>query len=449
VPTLRLATLPYVSGFEPKRGGWTVPRMSVNSTWEHGKPSDVNGNIVAAASGTNVWTTGLIGNYNNNERSYLYSPCMDMSSVPVDPEIVFSLNYNTEATYDGLRLERTIDNGATWQVVGSRTTGVNWYNDTVRALGGYGWTRNSNGWIIVKDTLRGLAGRAQSRLRLSFASDLNVNAYDGVAIDNVVIRMPVAVDLAAATAKNQVKTICGSPNDSLTMTITNLSNVRQYRYTASYQVNGGAVVTENIDSMNIQPGMSANYKFRTAFNSTADGTYNIKVWVKVAGDAAVYNDTTILIFERVPAVALPVSYNFNNYQLPMNWQLSRAASGVESAGHGNRGSNGYLYANMYSGAGQTFSATTAKLGIVRPLDSMSYDYRVVNGMVPFAGYGMLTRDTLFVEAAACGGAWVGLDTVHAGRHIVDTLYKKRMISLSRVAGGRIQIRFRRLLRGCG
>jgi Secretion system C-terminal sorting domain/Fibronectin type III domain len=440
VPTI--TNLPYVSGFEPNRGGWTVGRESKFSSWEHGKPADMNGNIVSAASGEKAWTTNLIGNYNNNEKSYLYSPCLDFSLALVDPEISFSLNHNVEATYDGMLLEGTKDNGATWTTIGRRGNGVNWYNDTVRALGSMGWTRNSNGWVIAKDTLRGFKGNANCRLRFVFGSDLSVNTYDGIGIDNVVIRLPITTDLAAANATNKDKTICGSPNDSLTIKITNLSNVRQYRYVANYRVNGGAVVTENIDSLNIIPGGSVLYTFRTAFNSTTDGNYKIESWVKLVNDPAAYNDTTTLVFNRAAATSLPTVHNFNNYQLPANWNLSRAASGVERGGHGNRGTNGYVYANMYTGTGRNFTLTSGKLGLVRPLDSMSYDYRVVNNSGTFAGYNMATNDTIFVEAASCGGAWVGLDTVHAGKHVVDTLYKKRQLSLRNVSGGNIQIRFR-------
>jgi hypothetical protein len=164
--------------------------------------------------------------------------------------------------------------------------------------------------------------------------------------------------------------------------------------------------------------------------------------VKLVNDPAAYNDTTTLIFNRAAAVALPTVHNFNNYQLPTNWNLSRAASGIERGGHGNRGTNGYFYANMYTGAGRNFTLTSGKLGLVRPLDSMSYDYRVVRNSGNFAGYDMVANDTIFVEAASCGGAWMGLDTIHAGNHMADTLYKMRQLSLRAVSGGNIQIRFR-------
>jgi hypothetical protein len=440
VPTI--TSLPYVNGFEPNRGGWTIGRESVAASWEHGKPADANGNITSAASGNKVWTTNLIGNYNNNEKSYLYSPCLDFASAVADPEIAFSLNYNAESGYDGMRLEGSTDNGVTWATIGSTGSGLNWYNDTVRSLRSRGWTGNSGGWIVAKDVLRGFRGNANCRLRFVFAADISVNTYDGFAIDNMVIRLPITTDLAAANATNKDKTICGTPNDSVTVKITNLSNMRQYRYAASYRINGGAVVTENIDSIDIAAGASALYTFRTAFNSTADGDYKVETWVKLANDPAAYNDSTAFSFNRVAAVNLPTAHPFNNYLLPTNWVLSRAAAGVERGGHGNRGTNGYLYANIYGGAGRTFTATTSKLGLVRPLDSMSYDYRAVSSLPPFAGYGMVTNDSLFVEAASCGGAWVGLDTVHAGNHMVDTLYKNRKLSLRSVSGGNIQVRFR-------
>jgi hypothetical protein len=173
IPTI--TNLPYISGFERNRGGWTIGRESKFSSWEHGKPSDLNGNIVSAASGEKIWTTNLIGNYNNSEKSYLYSPCLDFSLALVDPEISFSLNHNVESTYDGMRLEGSKDNGVTWTTIGTRGGGVNWYNNNVQALGSAGWTGNSNGWVIAKEVLSGFRGNANCRLRFVFASDLSVN----------------------------------------------------------------------------------------------------------------------------------------------------------------------------------------------------------------------------------------------------------------------------------
>ncbi|MEN9610631.1 MAG: hypothetical protein RLZZ628_1445 [Bacteroidota bacterium] len=442
VPTFKAATLPAVTGFETGRGGWTPNRESKFSSWEHGKPADINGNIIRAASGEKLWTTNLTGNYNNSEKSYLYSPCLDFTDVTTDPEIAFALNYNSETNYDGMRLEGSTDGGGSWTTIGAPGTGTNWYNNTVQALGGAGWSGKSDGWVIAKNRLSGFKGYSNCRLRFVFAADLTGNTYDGFAVDNPVIRIPNPTDLAIATSDNKDKTICGNLSDSLTIKITNLSDTAQYRFKASYRVNGGSIITENIDSLNIIPGGAILYKFKTPFNSTAAGKYKIDSWVKLAKDTATYNDTTTLIFSRPDAVSLPAVHHFDNYYLPSNWTLSRTAAGVQSGGHGNIGKNGYLYANLYEGTGRNFTVTSGKLGLVRSLDSMSYDYRVVSNSADFGSYGMITQDTIFVEASACGGAWVGLDTVHARNHIADAYYKTRKLSLRAFSGNTIQVRFR-------
>ena len=106
---------PYLQNFEDNDGGWYTEGR--NSSWAHGKPAS---NLInKAASGNNAWKTNLTGNNHSNELSYLYSPCIDYSSLQ-NPSISFSMALNTDSCIvsaaggcGSIRVQYSI-NGADW-----------------------------------------------------------------------------------------------------------------------------------------------------------------------------------------------------------------------------------------------------------------------------------------------------------------------------------------------
>src|SRR6185312_12273600 len=84
-------SFPYLQNFEAGDGYWYSG--GINNSWQYGIPASAN--IHKAASGTKAWKTNLAGNYNNNERSYLYSPCFDISALG-HPMLSFSMAMKIE-----------------------------------------------------------------------------------------------------------------------------------------------------------------------------------------------------------------------------------------------------------------------------------------------------------------------------------------------------------------
>jgi hypothetical protein len=66
-----ITTFPYLQNFENSSGGWYTD--GVATSWQYGTPASPK--INRAASGSYAWKTTLSGNYQDNELSYLYSPC--------------------------------------------------------------------------------------------------------------------------------------------------------------------------------------------------------------------------------------------------------------------------------------------------------------------------------------------------------------------------------------
>jgi gliding motility-associated-like protein len=132
-----------------------------------------------------------------------------------NPEIVFSIFWETERNFDGVNLEYSPDLGANWFLLGSQLSdanceGTNWYNNSsVRFLGNMpGWsgsisagsggncqTGNGSGtWLTAKHKLNAIGGLTNVIFRFNFGAGTVCNNYDGFAIDDFQIRESVADD---------------------------------------------------------------------------------------------------------------------------------------------------------------------------------------------------------------------------------------------------------------
>jgi len=168
--TGNVSVFPYHEGFEFGDGNWT--HGGTASDWALGTPTKpvING----AAAGSNCFVTGGLSgsSYNNGENSWLQSPCFDFTSL-VNPQISFSVFWETEKKYDGANMEYSTDAGANWTLLGSTSdnacTATNWYNNSsVNFLGSVnGWSGNiqstsgsclggsgSGTWVVARHAFR-------------------------------------------------------------------------------------------------------------------------------------------------------------------------------------------------------------------------------------------------------------------------------------------------------
>lgn len=209
-------TFPYQEDFELNNGNW-VPG-GTGSDWAWGTPAKPV--IQAAGSGSKCWTTGTLtgSSYTDGEASWLQSPCFDFSSLQF-PMISLKVFWETEQKFDGASLQASVDNGVTWTTIGNSASSTsclnkNWYNtSSINYLsplgGGPGWSGNSkpssgscgggNGslrWVVASQAMPMLAGKPAVLLRFAFGAGTICNAYDGFAIDSIVIREadPIVAD---------------------------------------------------------------------------------------------------------------------------------------------------------------------------------------------------------------------------------------------------------------
>jgi Secretion system C-terminal sorting domain/Immune inhibitor A-like, MAM domain len=283
-----ISSFPYFEGFESGSGGWTS--SGTFSTWALGTPTGTYISSTDACDGAaNAWVTNLTGAYNNDELSYVESPCFDFSSMISDPILSFDHIYETEGCCDEGWLEYSIDGGITWIKLGTSGTGQNWFNDAGNDWWDGSSTGGSGNWQVAYNTLTGLAGQSQVKLRFGFQSDGSATE-DGFGFDNILIESSMVHVQADSIGYN---TACVYSNtEVITAHLFNNGPTTLTSLDVCYTVNAGAPVCETITA-SILPGAVFSYNFTGLADLSAQGNYDIVVYVNDATDINMCDDTTL------------------------------------------------------------------------------------------------------------------------------------------------------------
>jgi gliding motility-associated-like protein len=230
-----ISNFPYTEGFELTNGGWVSG--GAGNDWAWGTPAKPV--ITAAGGGSKCWVIGgLTGtSYTNSEASWIQSPCFDFTNLQY-PYIEFKVFWEMEQQFDGGSLQFSIDDGASWAMVGSvndpkNCLNENWFNYApITYLAPLtsdrsGWSGNkqasagscrggngSNGWLTAKHTMPYLAGRTGVLFRFIFGAGTICNNYDGFAVDDIFIGEAPPNDASfsyTCTANNAVSFTNTSP----------------------------------------------------------------------------------------------------------------------------------------------------------------------------------------------------------------------------------------------
>lgn len=191
-----ITTYPYAENFDGASQGWSANAISGPNDWELATPS---GTVINTAfSGANSWVTGAGNDYSISQDAWVNSPCFDFTSNSA-PEFQAEVWWNIETDWDAAILESSTDDGQTWNVVGSISTGTNWYNNNASTLvvpEGWSGDPGSGGWVSASHPLTGLGGLPSVRLRMRFISDgavvANGFAFDDVSVIATVLNVPTA-----------------------------------------------------------------------------------------------------------------------------------------------------------------------------------------------------------------------------------------------------------------
>jgi len=304
-----ISSFPYTEDFEDGSGGWVSD--GVNSSWELGYPSAsvIDGPPPSTPLSENSWATSLFDYYNINEDSWVQGPCFDFTDLSL-PYVQFDIWWEIYDFWDGARLEYSLDAGDTWEVIGGIGTGENWYSDECFSfdfdpdLGFYNpaWTASGGGWVTAKHDISFLAGESQVQLRIRFKSYAFTGFSDGVAFDNFFVGDPADIDLGVNAVVAPANGCGLSDAETVIVEIRNFGAEPQSDVPVSFQVDGGAVVSETWIGT-IEPGEIVEYTFTGTADVEATGDHEIIAWTTFVGDTATFNDTTVATITNIPVIA--------------------------------------------------------------------------------------------------------------------------------------------------
>ncbi len=177
------------------RGYWTIEDINGNTTWTFDQPNKI---ILSAPSLENAWVTNATGTYLPNDRSFVNSPCMDITGFT---KPVISLDYiaDTQQSYDGAVLEYSTNGGVTWTALGNTSSGVEWFTTQGFITGNVGssqvgWSGQLYkgeaapfDWMQGRHKLDDIPNKSKVRFRIAFASNSD-GEFEGFAFRNVSIR---------------------------------------------------------------------------------------------------------------------------------------------------------------------------------------------------------------------------------------------------------------------
>lgn len=190
--------VPYLQGFETDEGSWYT--AGVNSSWQWGTPAKTI--INKAPNGTKAWVTSLTGTYNDNELSYLYSPCFDLSAL-TQPVLSFSHIFEVESGFDYTWVEYSADGGITWNRLGNNVSGTNWYDIAAPPK----WGTSKTKWHVASTDVP--VNGANVRFRIVMASDGGLD-LEGIGIDDIHIFEKVKIYTGADITAGITQTVSGT-----------------------------------------------------------------------------------------------------------------------------------------------------------------------------------------------------------------------------------------------
>ncbi len=320
-------TAPYEASFESSTSYWYP--SGTNSSWQWGTP---NGTIINTASnGIRAWTTGRSQDYNNNESSYLESPCFDLSDAEYP---VFSFDYmmDIEEGIDGLTLEYSIDGGFTWSTLEANVDYANnWFDtETVDALNTSGWSVNQPSYITAKTLLpNNIIGEGSVKFRFVFASDA-LDTFEGIGLD--MIRLyELPYDLGITELLSPIDDCEIGNNVNLELQITNHGYRPlpvDYEIPVKVQVDQDDAKSETIVYSATEPlAQNSTFDFTTSnsFDIFNAGIHDVIAYTNLEIDDDRQNDT---LFETVEVYGMP------NYNIGPNIGTMEPDTVIIDAGQG-------------------------------------------------------------------------------------------------------------------
>ncbi|HAA15242.1 MAG TPA: hypothetical protein DCE41_27520 [Cytophagales bacterium] len=307
-----ITDFPYGESFEADQG--TFYATGERPTWEWGIPS---GDVLDGAfDGLKAWATNLDGDYADDERSYLYLPPMDLSTLTTDPVFSFQMRRDLPSCCEYIELQVSEDGGQTWEALGSRAVDSSATASLIKnwETGGQ-WRERVFDPVTHQHPLSGLSGHSDVRLRYFFYS-VGFAGWDGIVLDDIQV-FEYSTTNAALAGLEVPSSIGLTANETLSAYV---KNVGEDTITGGQFA--GRVISEANDTTSysqvfvdtLVPGDSLLISV-SGIDLSAEGTYTHHAWVTVAGDGFPFNDTLQTTSLNAKGVAFPYKEDWEDASL--------------------------------------------------------------------------------------------------------------------------------------
>ncbi len=246
-----------------------------------------------------------------------------------------------------------------------------------------------------------------------------VDNDDGYTFDNLLLN-EVVNDVAMISINSPSVSDCSlSAANPVSIKIKSFNTVTLNNLQVSYQVNGGAIVTETIPA--IAPNQTLDYVFTQTANLSANIDYNIGVWVKYPTDSYANNDSIVnFIVHNNPLISTyPYLQSFENdngffYTKGTNtsWQWGTPSKAViTKAANGSKAWVTSLTSNYSDNETSYLHSPCFNLtGLVQPMLSFSHIFQIE-----------MDYDYSWVEYSTDGVVWQKLGDVATGTNWYDNV----------------------------
>ncbi len=309
-PNFKLSEAPYYQDFEAGIENWTI--KGKNSNWEHGIPT---GTVINhAASGSKAWVTQLSGDYQNNDSSWLLSPCYNFEDVRL-PIVDFNVFYHTDSAHEGTALQYSLDGGQTWDTIGKPGDELLWYTDTlisqlkINYNQGGGFTGNSEEWKRARTFLPdNIKGNNRVLFRILFASNDYNNNYEGIGIDDIhLAEAPPDVGIVAVLSPDSACVL--SDQEIITLSVKNFGPDTLFAgevIPLSVEFNDDTLFLDTLILTAPLPNNdSVAFTIRDTVDMSLAGSYKFVAATHMYWDDGFYNTNNDTLVTQVAAYGMP------------------------------------------------------------------------------------------------------------------------------------------------
>jgi hypothetical protein len=252
-----------------------------------------------------------------DEESYLYvGNCFDLSGLS-DPVIQFDLNWRLMRGY--AKLEYTLDDGLTWQGLGTLNSGTYWYNSRRTIVdpntGQFSlidfWTNqitmasqtlDQPRWQTARHSLASLAGEPEVRFRFFCSSKPlfgpSPSFLEGFAIDNFAIYESVGHD--ASLQRIILPRVSCNPATAQPVSVVIKSQGTDSLFQvplAAMLSPGGMIIRDTFRGV-LPPGAIDTFSFAATSSTLLQTGYTFTAWCELPTDSIAFNDSLIKVIDQ-------------------------------------------------------------------------------------------------------------------------------------------------------